>query len=79
MKAVGCEKCGDSGYRGRTGVHELLLGTHELQSMIYKKASLEDLRDQAIRDGMRTFKQDGIEKIFNGLTDYEQLLRIIAE
>lgn len=79
MRAVGCEKCGDTGYRGRTGVHELLLGTHELQSMIYQKASLDDLREQAIRDGMRTLKQDGIEKIFNGLTDYEQLLRIIAE
>ena len=79
MRAVGCEKCGDTGYRGRTGVHELLLGTHELQSMIYKKASLEDLREQAIKDGMRTLKQDGIEKIFSGLTDYEQLLRIIAE
>ena len=43
MRAVGCEKCGDTGYRGRTGDHELLVGTHELQSMIYKKASLEDL------------------------------------
>ena len=78
-RAVGCEKCGDTGYRGRTGVHELLVGTHELQSMIYKKASLDDLREQAIKDGMRTLKQDGIEKIFMGLTDYEQLLRIIAE
>ena len=47
--------------------------------MIYQKASLEDLREQAIKDGMRTLKQDGIEKIFMGLTDYEQLLRIIAE
>ena len=47
--------------------------------MIYQKASLEDLRERAILDGMRTLKQDGIEKIFNGLTDYEQLLRIIAE
>tara|TARA_R110000824_G_scaffold7892_3_gene35776 strand:+ start:134569 stop:136884 length:2316 start_codon:yes stop_codon:yes gene_type:complete len=78
-RKVGCEKCGDTGYRGRTGVHELLVGTHELQSMIYKKASLDDLRIQAIKDGMRTLKQDGIEKIFMGLTDYEQLLRIIAE
>lgn len=79
MRAVGCEKCGDTGYRGRTGVHELLVGTHELQNMIYQKASLEDLKKQAILDGMRTLKQDGIEKIFDGLTDYEQLLRIIAE
>ena len=42
-RAVGCEACGDTGYKGRTGVHELLVGTHELQSMIYKKADLSDL------------------------------------
>ena len=47
--------------------------------MIYQRASLEDLKKQAIFDEMRTLKQDGIEKIFSGLTDYEQLLRIIAE
>lgn len=78
-RSVGCEECGDTGYKGRTGVHELLLGTHELQSMIYKKADLSDLTKQAIKDGMRTLKQDGIYKIFKGFTDYEQLLRIIAE
>ena len=79
MRAVGCEECGDTGYKGRTGVHELLVGTHELQSMIYKKADLSDLTAQAINDGMRTLKQDGIHKIFQGLTDYEQLLRVVAE
>jgi type II secretory ATPase GspE/PulE/Tfp pilus assembly ATPase PilB-like protein len=47
--------------------------------MIYKKADLSDLTAQAIKDGMRTLKQDGIYKIFKGFTDYEQLLRIIAE
>lgn len=78
-RAVGCGECGDTGYKGRTGVHELLLGTHELQSMIYKKADLSDLTKQAIKDGMRTLKQDGIHKIFTGYTDYQQLLRIIAE
>ena len=78
-RAVGCDDCGDSGYKGRTGVHELLVGTHDLQSMIYKKADLADLTEQAIKDGMRTLKQDGIHKIFQGLTDYEQLLRVVAE
>ena len=78
-RAVGCDACGGTGYRGRTGVHELLAGTHELQNMIYQKADLDDLRTQAIKDGMRTLKQDGIEKIFMGLTDYEQLLRVVAE
>ena len=56
MWVVGCDKCGDTGYRGRTGVHELLLGTHELQNMIYQRASLEDMKEQCILDGMRTLK-----------------------
>ncbi len=76
---VGCNDCGGTGYKGRTGIHELLVGTNELQAMIYKKAELSTIREQALADGMRTMKQDGIEKIFMGLTDYTQLLRVVAE
>ena len=79
FRAVGCDDCGGTGYKGRTGIHELLTGTHELRSMIYNKADLDDLRKQALRDGMRTLKQDGINKIFMGLSDYKQLLRVVAE
>ncbi|MFM1896002.1 MAG: hypothetical protein RLZZ385_1076 [Pseudomonadota bacterium] len=78
-KPVGCENCGGTGYKGRTGIHELLEGTHEMQSLIYKKAELSTIRLQAAKDGMRTMKQDGIEKIFKGLTDYLQLLRVVSE
>ncbi len=78
-RAVGCKECGDTGYRGRTGIHELLEGTHEIQSLIYKKAELDDIRTQALKDGMRTLKQDGIHKIFDGLSDYKQLLMVVAE
>lgn len=76
---VGCDDCGDTGYKGRTGIHELFIGTNELQAMIYNKAELEAIRQQAIKDGMRTMKQDGIEKIFRGLSDYKQLLRVVDE
>lgn len=79
MGPVGCNDCGDTGYKGRTGIHELLVGTNELQAMIYKKAELDTIREQALKDGMRTMKQDGIHKIFLGLTDYKQLLRVVAE
>jgi type II secretory ATPase GspE/PulE/Tfp pilus assembly ATPase PilB-like protein len=78
-RPVGCVECGDTGYRGRTGIHELLVGTRDLQSMIYSKASLKEIREQAKKDGMRTMKQDGIEKILAGLSDYQQLLRVVAE
>jgi type II secretory ATPase GspE/PulE/Tfp pilus assembly ATPase PilB-like protein len=78
-RAVGCEECGESGYRGRIGVHELLQGTHAMQSLIYKKSELVDIRAQALKDGMKTLKQDGILKILEGHSDYTQLLRIVAE
>ncbi len=75
----GCDDCGGTGYKGRTGIHELLVGTPVLQSMIYKKAKLDDIRAQAFSDGMRTMRQDGIYKIFGGFTDYAQLLRVVSE
>jgi len=79
MGPVGCTECGGTGYKGRTGIHELLVGTNQLQAMIYKKAELAVIREQALKDGMRTMKQDGITKIFNGLSDYKQLLRVVSE
>jgi len=79
MGPVGCGDCGNTGYKGRTGIHELLMGTNELQDMIYRKAELSEIRKQALRDGMLTMKQDGIDKIFSGISDYKQLLRVVAE
>lgn len=78
MGAVGCDECGDTGYKGRTGIHELLVGTHEVQALIYRKAALSLITEQAIKDGMRTMRQDGIEKIFSGISDYQQLLRVVG-
>ena len=78
-RKVGCDACGGSGYRGRTGVHELLRGTRDMQKMIYNKEELSAIREQAIKDGMLTLKQDGIVKIFKGFSDYPQLLRITGE
>ena len=60
-------------------VRVLLLGTPAIQSLIYKHADLDDIRKQAVKDGMRTLKQDGIAKIFMGLSDYSQLLHVTAE
>jgi type II secretory ATPase GspE/PulE/Tfp pilus assembly ATPase PilB-like protein len=78
-RAVGCETCGNIGYKGRVGIHEVLQGTPAIQSLIYKRASLDDIRAQAVKDGMRTLKQDGIAKVFAGLSDYTQLLNVTAE
>jgi len=72
----GCEKCGGTGYRGRVAVHELLTGTPEIKRLIQNQARVEELRDQALMDGMRTLKQDGIQKIFEGHTDLANIRKV---
>ncbi len=69
----GCAKCNNSGYRGRVALFELLIGTPEIKRLIQKKAPIEELREQAIKDGMKTLMQDGIRKILMGLTDLRQV------
>jgi type II secretory ATPase GspE/PulE/Tfp pilus assembly ATPase PilB-like protein len=75
-KAVGCSKCGDSGYRGRLGIHELLEGTDEMKTLIKRKSEIENIRHQAIADGMTTLKQDGILKCLQGLTDLKEVRKV---
>jgi type II secretory ATPase GspE/PulE/Tfp pilus assembly ATPase PilB-like protein len=72
----GCEKCGKTGYKGRTGLHELLDGTDPMKSLIQGKAKMEELRKQAIGDGMTTLMQDGIRKVFLGITDFQQVRKV---
>ena len=72
-RPVGCDKCRQTGYSGRTGLHEVMEGTPEIKRLIMKKALVEEIRDQAIKDGMSTLKQDGIFKIFKGDCDYKQV------
>ena len=69
LGAKGCEECGDTGYKGRAGLYELLVGTDEIKTLIQKKALMEDIKAQAIKDGMKTLYQDGIIKVLKGLTD----------
>ncbi len=72
----GCSKCGNSGYRGRTGIHEILVGTEPLKSLIQGRAKMEEIRAQAIQDGMTTLMQDGIRKVLLGLTDLLQVRKV---
>jgi type II secretory ATPase GspE/PulE/Tfp pilus assembly ATPase PilB-like protein len=77
-KAAGCSSCGQTGYAGRMGIHELLVATEDAKRMIQMQARLEELKDQAIKDGMRTLEQDGIKKIFGGYTDVMQVRKVCA-
>ena len=72
----GCDRCNQTGYRGRMGLHELLMGTDPMKKLIQNKAQMDDIRGQAIADGMSTLKQDGIEKIFAGHCDLIQVRKV---
>jgi type II secretory ATPase GspE/PulE/Tfp pilus assembly ATPase PilB-like protein len=76
FRTVGCAKCGDSGYKGRLGLHELLEGTDPIKALVKRKSEIEAIRHQAIEDGMTTLKQDGILKCFQGLTDLKEVRRV---
>ena len=69
----GCPKCNNTGYRGRIALFELLIGTPEIKSLIQKRAPVEKIREQAIKDGMHTLMQDGIRKVCLGFTDFRQV------
>ena len=72
----GCEVCNKTGYRGRMGIHELLIGTDEIKRMVQKHATVEGMREQAMKEGMTTLLQDGIIKSIKGLTDFKQVRRV---
>jgi len=78
-KAVGCSQCGDSGYRGRTGVHELLVATPAMKELVYRRATASELKDMAVAEGMRTLMQDSIVKLLKGQTDIAQVRRVVSE
>ena len=71
--AKGCEVCGNTGYKGRLGLHELLIGTDRMKKNIQEHARVAEMFATALEDGMRTLKQDGIEKVLLGITDIQQV------
>jgi type II secretory ATPase GspE/PulE/Tfp pilus assembly ATPase PilB-like protein len=75
-RAVGCDRCGHSGYRGRLGVFEVLECTAKLRGLIKRRSDTDSVREQAALDGMTTLKQDGILKVFKGLTDIHEVRRV---
>ncbi|MBW2468756.1 MAG: Flp pilus assembly complex ATPase component TadA, partial [Deltaproteobacteria bacterium] len=75
-RSAGCEKCNGSGYKGRMGIHELIEGTPEIKMLIKKQATSQDLAKQAIKDGMTTLKQDGVHKVFEGISDMREVRRV---
>ena len=72
-KPVGCDKCNGGGLKGRVGLHELLVATDPVKKLIQEHARVADMLAQCLEDGMRTLKQDGMEKCLMGLTHIKEV------
>ncbi len=69
----GCEHCGHTGHKGRAGLHELMVVSRELRRLIQTRARAEELQRCALIEGMRTLRQDGIEKVLQGITSLAEV------
>ncbi len=78
-KPKGCSVCNNTGYKGRMGVHELLVGTDEMKRAIQRKAPIDELRHLAMEQGMTTLLQDALQKAMRGVTDYKQARSIAVK
>jgi type IV pilus assembly protein PilB len=74
-RGKGCEKCHNSGYKGRVGLYELLIMTDELRDMVVRNASTEELREVARRGGMVTLRDSGMVAVYDGQTTAEEVIR----
>jgi general secretion pathway protein E len=75
-KAVGCENCFNTGYRGRFGIFEIMVLTERLKSLILTTFDSNRIKNEAVQQKMRTLRQDGMQKVLNGLTTVEEMLRV---
>jgi type IV pilus assembly protein PilB len=79
FKAVGCDQCNHTGYRGRLGIYEVMRVTEKLRRLISQKVSEDVLREAAIAGGMLSLGEDGLAKVKSGFTTAEDLLRVVTE
>ena len=75
-RGPGCQFCGGTGFRGRTALYEMMAMTDQLRELILSGASAIELKRQAIADGMKTLRQSGIEKVADGVTSIEEVMRV---
>jgi general secretion pathway protein E len=76
-KGSGCHLCGNTGYMGRIGIFELLVMSEEIQKMLISDVSIGTLREEAIREGIYTMKRDGLLKVKEGITTFEEVMNSV--
>ncbi|MGR3219138.1 MAG: GspE/PulE family protein [Candidatus Anammoxibacter sp.] len=75
-KGKGCKRCEGSGYKGRMGIYELMIVNNEIKELIYKEETKQKIKEAAASFGMMTLREDGLKKVFNGLTTIEEVNRV---
>jgi type IV pilus assembly protein PilB len=78
QRAVGCPACGRTGYRGRFGVHEVMVLTEEIERLIIERRSTEDIQKVALMQGMICLRDDGLRKVGMGQTSLEEVFRVVV-
>jgi type IV pilus assembly protein PilB len=78
FRPVGCTACSKTGFRGRLGLYEVMTMSEEIERLVVERASSEEIRRSARRDGMITLREDGLEKIRLGITSIEEVLRVVS-
>jgi type II secretory ATPase GspE/PulE/Tfp pilus assembly ATPase PilB-like protein len=78
-EAVGCDECRGNGYKGRTGIFEILPVNDDVRPLIIAHASASDIKSQALRHGMRTLREDGWDKVLAGVTTIDEILRVTED
>ena len=78
-KPGGCEKCNGTGYKGRTAVHEILKLTEDIRKLVIEGKSADEIREYAIKNGMKTLYRDGLIKMKKGITDIAEIERVLMK
>ncbi|MFI5304857.1 MAG: GspE/PulE family protein [Nitrospiria bacterium] len=78
-RGKGCERCANTGYRGRTSIFEMMTVTEEIRQLIVEKKGSNIIRQQAIREGMVPLREDGMVKVIGGVTTLDEVIRVTLE
>ena len=78
-RAVGCEKCKGSGYKGRVGIYQVMPISDEIQRLILAGGNAMEIADQAKRDGVRDLRESGLIKVKAGMTTLEEVIAVTNE
>lgn len=77
-RAKGCPKCNGTGYKGRMGIYEVMLASESIERLTVERAPAERIKAAAVEGGMLTLRQDGLEKVKQGITSIEEVMRVVV-